>query len=89
MVILRLKNPTMCYTESNKNINGGKEEKIIVYCGFEIFILPETSNINGDIPLDFQGSLCETAKSSLGGRPVLPGGPASGGPTQDRPLIQS
>lgn len=50
MVGLRLKNYTMWYKESDKNINGGKKEKIVVYYGFVIFILPKTSNINREIP---------------------------------------
>lgn len=54
----------MCCMESNKNINGVKRKKIIVYCGFEIFILPETRNINRDSPPRLQVSLDETTKSS-------------------------
>lgn len=47
----------------------GKKEKIIICCAFEIFILPETSKINKEIPRDFQGSLCETyiKSSQVGG----------------------
>lgn len=45
-----------------------KKEKIIVYCGFGIFILPETSKVNKDIPQGLQDSLYETyIKSSLMG----------------------
>lgn len=81
MVILRLENSTMFYSESNKNINGGKKEKIIVYCCFEIFILPET--VHKDIPGDFQGGLYETTEVISGRRLVLPVVPASGGSPQD------
>lgn len=63
MVILRLKNPCMCNREGNKNVKRGKKEKIIVYCGFKIFILPETRIINVVIPQDFLCSLYEKTKS--------------------------
>lgn len=46
-------------------VKGGGRKKIIVYCGFEIFISSESSSTNKDIPCDFQvGSLYKVSGQS-------------------------
>lgn len=71
MLILRWEITPRVEGKAIKNINGGKTEEIIVYCGFGFFLLPQTGNINRN--RDFHCSLYEAyiSWSQTKGQPCM------------------